>query len=145
MFSQIKSWFENSNAEPDLSIEDAVCIVLLEILLADFQFEKQEMNALYQFLERRFALNDHQLLELIKQWHHFSKENRELARFTEVINSRFTLTDKQQLVSELWQLAHADGQIDGLEEQKIIKIAALLGIELAELGVLRTQVLSNDA
>ena len=48
--------------------------------------------------------------------------------FTEILHKHLDEKEKARIVSLLWQIAYADGQLDKYEDSLVLKISDLLGV-----------------
>lgn len=137
MLAKINQFFqtltEHQVSDKETLTQEMACAVLLcEVMRADHQFDEQEHQALTQLLNERFQLTTNELNELIAQALKQSDESNDLYFYTSLINQQFNIDEKKQLLTMLWSLAKADGNISSIEQHTIRKIADLLHLRHSE-------------
>lgn len=137
MLAKISKFFQelsnnDETAKEALTPEMACAVLLCEVMRADHELDQQEQIKLRELLSVRFNLNENEIEELITQALTNSNESNDLYFYTSLINKRFTINEKQHLVSMLWKLAQADGNISAIESHIIRKIADLLHLRHSE-------------
>ncbi len=137
MLAKISSFFQNLN-EPvgaensAISVEMACTVLLCEVMKADGQLDKEEEITLKRLIYKQFSLNDEEVAELILRATELSEHAIDFHQFTSKINSYYSAQEKTQIVTLLWQLAMADGNVASIEEHIIRRIADLLHLSRAE-------------
>ncbi len=104
----------------------ACAALLLEVSRSDGSHSAEEKAAIWQLLERGFALSERELRCLFDQALEVSEEASDLFAFTSVAKKNLSQDQKVALVQGLWQVAYADGRLDPQEEGIIRKVADLL-------------------
>jgi len=137
MLSKITSFFQNlQNDESvnttELSVEMACTVLLYEVMRADGLVDQQEQDELTQIISGQFSLSSTEVKELINHATQISNDATDFHQFTSTINKNYQVEQKIQIVSLLWQLAIADGEIASIEEHIIRKVADLLHLRHAE-------------
>ncbi len=137
MLAKISSFFQSLN-EPvqvenaTISVEMACTVLLCEVMKADGHLDHEEQNTLTQMISEQFSLTDEEVTELISKATELSEHAIDFHQFTSKINSHYSAQEKTQIVTLLWQLAMADGNIASIEEHIIRRIADLLHLSRAE-------------
>jgi uncharacterized tellurite resistance protein B-like protein len=80
-------------------------------------------------LKNRFGLEEEYVHELIELSHAELKESVSLYEFSGVINERFTIEDKFELLKNLWRLIYTDKTLDKYEDHLIKMIGGMLQME----------------
>ncbi|MDQ6992073.1 MAG: TerB family tellurite resistance protein [Mariprofundus sp.] len=106
----------------------AVAALMTEIMRMDGELAAAEKRQIIMKLQQRFALDDQAVLELVRRAEKISAEALDLHQFTSVVVKGFATQERVHILSELWQVAMADGHVDPYEEQLIRRIAELLGL-----------------
>lgn len=136
MFAKINQFFAQFNEPtplPDaLSLEVACAVLLYEVIRADHHIDDAEKNTLHHLLKSHFALTDQKVEEIFNQAVQTSENSNDLYRYTSMINQQYQIEDKIKLVTMLWQLAQADGELAPIEQHIIRKIADLLHLRHSE-------------
>ncbi len=110
------------------SLNQACSALLIEVAFADKIFEESEIIALKESLKEIYGLEDDVIDELINDAKKTVEESTSLYEYTRVVNDEFEYKDKLELLSSLWKLAFADGNLDKYEEHLIRKISDLIHI-----------------
>lgn len=130
MLDIIKKMFAvDAVAEPVSSerlIQLASAALLVEIALSDNHFDASEMTLIDKLLREEFMLSDEQAQSLINEARQEQDHASSIHQFTTHLNQHCDAVQKRDFVSQLWQLAYADGNIDKYEEYMIRRVADLL-------------------
>lgn len=114
--------------DPPVSIELATAVLLVEAMRADKDLQLEERTAILQILQRRFALDNADVEELLALGERQSRAANDFFAFTSVLNERLPQEDKVHLVEQMWHVAYADGTADAGESHIISKVAGLLHV-----------------
>lgn len=137
MLSKIKQFFSeqlspSDEANSEQAIQLAAAALLIELSRADFQQQPEEQAAIESALKRKFSLDPTQLAELVQLADQEAREATSLYQFTRLINDHYSPEQKFQLVTALWQVAIADGNISKYEDHLIRKVAELIYLPHSE-------------
>ncbi|ASG03664.1 hypothetical protein EAY15_13240 [Vibrio anguillarum] len=137
MFNAITSLFkqlldgedlgQRSNTNPNL----AIACLLREVAGADHQIDTRENDAKFQLVKRLLALDDTETTELLIRAEQSVKQSASLYDFTSQLRE-LSQDTRYELIKAMWQVAHADDEIDPLEEAVIRKAAELLYVDHSE-------------
>ena len=120
---------EENIVEEKISLLDKACAALLiEVAFADKIFNESEISSLKDSLKETYGLEDEIINELIKDAERTVDDSTSLYEYTRLVNDEFTYSDKLELLTRIWKLAFADGNLDKYEEHLIRKISDLLHI-----------------
>ena len=135
MIKKIKDLLSNFSKEQEtieeekISILDKACSALLiEVAFADKIFNDSEITSLKESLRDTYNLDEEIINELIADAESTVDESTSLYEYTRVVNDEFTYADKLELLSRIWKLAFADGNLDKFEDHLIRKISDLVHI-----------------
>ena len=135
MIKRIKDLLSNfSNQEEDVedekisSLDKACSALLIEVAYADKIFDESEIISLKESLKETYDIDDTIIDELISDAKKTVDESTSLYEYTRVVNDEFEYSDKLELLSRIWRLAFADGNLDKYEEHLIRKISDLIHI-----------------
>ena len=135
MIKRIKDLISNfSNQEEDVedekisSLDKACSALLIEVAYADKIFDESEIISLKESLKDTYNLNDDIINELVLDAKKTVDESTSLYEYTRVVNDEFTYSDKLELLSRIWKLAFADGNLDKYEDHIIRKISDLIHV-----------------
>ena len=138
MLSQLSLFFksltissEQQQQEP-LSLELACAVLLSEVMRADGQLSKDEQDKLISIMQDEFTLSTVEISEILVKAIELSENATDFYQFTKKLNQHYSLEQKMQIVSLLWQVAYADGELASIEQHIIRKIADLLHLNHSE-------------
>ena len=139
MIKRIKDLLSNfSNHEEEIkdekisSLDKACSALLIEVAYADKIFDESEINSLKESLKETYNINEEIINELISDAKKTVDESTSLYEYTRVVNDEFNYSDKLELLSRIWKLAFADGNLDKYEDHLIRKISDLIHISHAD-------------
>ncbi|MDN3610292.1 TerB family tellurite resistance protein [Vibrio ostreicida] len=117
----------NQLTDPNLAIACLLC----EVASADHQIDESEIRAKQQLLIRLLDLNETDIESLLSQAESKTDNSASLYDFTSQL--RELSQDKRfELITAMWEVANADGEIDPMEEAVIRKTAELLYVDHSE-------------
>ena len=129
MIKSLLSLFELPDAQSEDDTQHqlrlAAAALLVETARADFTQDASEEAALAELLRRELKLSAADVDELLAGGNHRVDESTSLYEFTRVINDHYTPQQKLQLISAMWVVAYADGNLDKYEEHLIRRVAEL--------------------
>ena len=135
MIKRIKDLLSNfSNQEEVIendkisSLDKACSALLIEVAYADKIFDESEINSLKESLKETYSIDEDIINELISDAKKTVDESTSLYEYTRVVNDEFDYSDKLELLSRIWKLAFADGNLDKYEDHLIRKISDLIHI-----------------
>lgn len=137
LLNTIKQFFSaelalDNSDDPQHSLQLACAALLIELARADFQQDDNEQQAIEGALLQCFDLSDGELSTLIELAEQENREATSLYQFTSLIKDHYTPEQRFELVTMLWQVAVADGNIDKYEEHFIRKVADLIYLPHSE-------------
>jgi len=133
MIKKLKEIWTHASASPastkqhDVAL--AVAALMTEIMRMDGKLDPAEHKQIVRKLEQRFGLGNQEAQQLIDEAGRETDQAQDLHQFTSVVVKSFRTQERIHILSELWQVAMADGYIDPYEEQLIRRIADLLGLD----------------
>lgn len=131
MLAKIKQFFSEQlspgdERSPEQAIQLAAAALMIELSRADFQQQPEEQAAIEAALNSKFTLDAQQMAELIQLAELEAREATSLYQFTRLINDHYSPGQKFKLVTALWEVAFADGDLSKYEDHLIRKIAELI-------------------
>ena len=123
---------DESSVENQLSVEIACAVLLCEVMRADNIFTENEQNELSEILTKQFNLSTQESNTVFEQAFELSENANDFYQFTSKLNQHYSLEDRIKIVTLLWQVAYADGELASIEEHIIRKIADLLHLRHSE-------------
>ncbi|WP_428774327.1 TerB family tellurite resistance protein [Vibrio sp.] len=112
---------------PDL----AIACLLSEVAGADYQIDDTEREVKTSLLAKLTDITTDQAISLLEQAEQTLKHSASLYDFTSQLRALSQET-RFELIKAMWDVAHADGVIDPLEDAVIRKTAELLYVDHSE-------------
>jgi uncharacterized tellurite resistance protein B-like protein len=106
----------------------ASAALLLEVSLADFNIQDEELESIANSLTKRFNFSKTEVENLIEMAKVEQEKNVSIHPFVKIINDSCSVEEKNLLLEDLWRVAYADDKLDKYEEYQLRKIADLLYI-----------------
>jgi len=136
MFNAITSLFKQLIEGEDLSQQQqspdlAIACLLSEVAGADYQIDSKEQDAKLHLVQRLLGLSEAEADQLIKKADEHIKQSASLYDFTSQLRELSQET-RFELIKAMWEIAHADGEIDPLEDAVIRKTSELLYVDHQE-------------
>lgn len=150
MLNKIKDFFsEELNHTDDEQLSANQCqlasaALLIEVATADSDFDAQEVETLKSVLTRTFGLQAAQLEELTALAEAEKEQATSLYQFTQLINDGCSMTDKYRLMTAMWEVAYADGNLDKYEEHLIRRVADLIYVPHSDFIRAKLEARSGD-
>jgi len=118
----------------------ATVVLMVDVARADHTFDESEFDRILELVGRHFDLNTEDTAELVVAAHERSDESVSSYEFTRLLHDNLEEREKARIVSLLWQIAYADGELDKYENSFVLKISDLLHVSRA-----RVMRLKHDA
>ena len=118
--------FQSNKYSP---IENALCILLVDIARADDEFSDNESSLIISLMKKYFNIDDDGVNTLIQNAGEYFKREDSIYEYTVIINQNFSNENKYELLRDLWRLAFADNKMDIYEESMVKKISGLLDVD----------------
>ena len=136
MLSKIKQLFakkeQQSDQEKVAEEHLATAALLIEVMVIDGHMDDQELQSISATLCSILELDKGQVDELISLSKAEVEDATSLYQFTKQINDHYDLEGKLQLLTSMWKVAYADGELDKHEENIIRRVSDLLHIRHSE-------------
>jgi len=123
---------EKSDAEDIDDTRLAAAALLVHASTIDGYVEEAETERLQHVLKDRYALSDEQMHELIVAAERSERDAVDIYSFTSKLKKALSEEDRLQIIEMMWEIAFADGEIHGYEENLIWRTAELMGISSRE-------------
>ena len=107
--------------------------LLLSIANADDNIDDTEVAIIDEIIQDFFDLDKNQTQEVINEARKSLKESTDYFSYGKKLNENFSLSDKIDFISCIFEVAYSDGEYHYLEEHMIKKIANMLHIENKDL------------
>lgn len=128
-FNELVEDFQASTEQQkstELSLEICCAVLLCEVMRADSAFTEEEQGALSMILTNQFDLTAQEVSDILVKAFELSENASDFYQFTSKINQHYSLDERIKIVTLLWKVAYADGELASIEEHIIRKIADLL-------------------
>ncbi|KPL95318.1 TerB family tellurite resistance protein [Vibrio splendidus] len=149
MFNSLTSMFKqliegqdlskNQGASPNVAIASLLC----EVAGADHQVNESERVAKLQLLQRLLGLDEEQAKVLLAQAEPKVEQSVSLYDFTSQLRD-LSQPVRIDLIKAMWEVAHADGEIDPIEDSVIRKTAELLYVDHSDFIKTKLNVLGKS-
>jgi len=129
MLAKIKNWLcisDQSSGIPKHEFNLALGALLVEVMQADQNLHPEEQALAIRVLQNRLALTSQEAEELVRDAKGKVDEAIDLYAFSKAINNQTSSEERIEILTLLWKMALADGEIDRHEEHLIRRIAGLL-------------------
>lgn len=136
MIGALKKLFEAPVQETAEQTEQrlrlAAAALLIETARADFTQGPEEQAAMDSLLCESLKLDATAVRELVESASQRLDNSTSLYEFTRVINDYYSAGQKLDLITAMWRVAYADGNIDKYEEHLIRQVAELTYVPHAD-------------
>lgn len=131
MIKKLLSLIVPKENEPEIASEEAIRLAAISLLVqvakADHSLSDDEESKLIELVNTHFNQSKHlEHDELIKLAKENSDASTSLYEFTSLINESYSMPQKFQLITLMWQMAYSDNKIDAHEEHLIRRVADLI-------------------
>ena len=106
----------------------AVAALLLEAMHVDHVDSPAEQQRVRQLLRERFSLRDEAVDELVDIAEQRFSEALDDWEFAEAVRVGFGIAERQEILTMLWEVAYADGQLLQLEDMLLERLAPQLDL-----------------
>lgn len=104
----------------------ACAALLIEVAVIDNEFDGEELAELKQILASQFNVSNEEVDALVTMAHNECSQATSMYQFTQLVNQHCSFSEKFDLVTGMWRIAFADGDLDKYEEYIIRKVADLI-------------------
>lgn len=127
MLNRILAFFENTTeiAEP-LTVDDAAAVLLIEVMLADYDMDQREKECVVQIITKRMGVTPDVATQCIETAMTRQQESHDLFQFTRIINEQYGEQERYALLVDLWRVAFADDRLDKYEDHRIRRVSDML-------------------
>jgi uncharacterized tellurite resistance protein B-like protein len=136
MIGALKKLFEAPALETEEQTQQrlhlAAAALLIETARADFTQGPQEQAAMDKLLCESLKLDAKAVRELVENASQRLDNSTSLYEFTRVINDYYSAAQKLDLITAMWRVAYADGNLDKYEEHLIRQVAELTYVAHAD-------------
>ncbi len=122
----IKSDDDSNDEDRDATLRLATAVLMVDVARADHVFEDEEFERVLALIREHFELDDQAARDLIESAGDHAEDLVGVHEFTQALHRHLDEDEKARVVSLLWQVAYADGELDKYENSLILKISDLL-------------------
>ena len=117
---------ESAGTDREAALRLATAVLMVDVARADRVFEESEFESMLRLIETHFQLSPEQAATLVNAAGEKADDMVSLFEFTQLLHKHLDEKEKARIVSLLWQVAYADGQLDKYEDALVLKISDLL-------------------
>ena len=125
-------------------VQIACAALLVHCAMADGHKSDVEDAKLRAVLMERYGVSDADVGALIESAEQRVSDAGDLHKFTWVLHQNLDRDGRLEVVRLLWEIGHADANIDHDERAAVNLVASLLDVELADAVALRRRVEGRD-
>ena len=110
----------------ETALRMATAVLMIDVALTDHVFDEAELDRVLRLIEAHFGLGPQASAELTNAATEKAEEMVSLHEFTQLLHQHLSEAEKAEIISLLWQIAYADGELDKYEDALVLKISDLL-------------------
>ena len=115
-----------SSEDREAALRLATAVLMVDVARADHVFDESELQRVLTLTEAHFGLSAQSAVELTNAATEKAEEMVSLHDFIQLLNGHLSDAEKSRIISLLWQIAYADGELDKYENSLVLKISDLL-------------------
>ena len=131
-FGKQKEARVNETEDTPEQINMACAALLLEVAEADYVDDPAETEAILRALESELNLKQAEVSTLLERAKSETEGATDLFPYTHLINQRCAREQKCAILTAMWRVAFADGNLDMYEEHLIRRVTELLHLDHAD-------------
>ena len=135
-----QSFNKKEDKNDDYSFESDLYKLIYEMIIADHEITKEEINLASELVEFYFKVpyqtNEEQFNKLTDQQHF----NTDLSQFSFRLKTSLSYEQRMDVILICWQVLMVDGKEDELEVSTARKLSTLLGLEDKDFILIRNRV-----
>ncbi len=124
---------QTDHQDPQRVATMAVCALFLQMGRIDDRFTTEEMAHVLSILKEKYGLSAETAEAMLEEAEHELEASVDLWQFARVINARYSIEEKEQLIEQLWQIVYVDGKMDQYEHYLMNKLSKLLRLSHKQL------------
>ena len=117
---------ESGSVDREAALRLATAVLMIDVARADHVFEESEFDSMLRLIESHFELSPEHAAALVNAAGEKADDMVSLFEFTQLLHKQLDEREKARIISLLWQVAYADGQLDKYEDALVLKISDLL-------------------
>jgi len=125
--SKLFSQLTNDQPQPQAIATDlALAVLLYEVASADMTIDVTEQSTIGRILAASFEMSELEVTQLLAQAKIEQENSISIQTYTAIIIKNMGQPQRSALIQGMWQVAYADGELDGHEEYIIRKVSDLI-------------------
>ena len=129
IFGKQKEGRANKTEDTPEQINMACAALLLEVAEADYVDDPAETEAILRALESELNLKQAEVSALLARAKRETEGATDLFPYTHLINQRCGREQKCAILTAMWRVAMADGNLDKYEDQLLRRVTNLLRLD----------------
>ena len=117
---------DTDGADRDSALRMATAVLMIDVARADHVFNESEFERVLHLIESHFGLSPDEAAGLFNVASEKADDLVSAYEFTKVLHEHLDESEKATIISLLWQIAYADGELDKYENSLVLKISDLL-------------------
>ena len=114
--------------------------LLLSIANADDNIDDTEIAIIDEIIQDFFDIDENNTKEIINESLENLKKSTDYFSYGKKLNEKFSLSDKIDFISCIFEVAYADGELHYLEHHTIKKIANILNLHRDEIITAKAEI-----
>jgi len=115
-----------TDADREVALRMATAVLMIDVARADHIFDETEFERVLRLIESHFELTPEEAAEIFNAASDQADDLVSAHEFTKVLHEHLDHDEKATIISLLWQIAYADGELDKYEDSLVLKISDLL-------------------
>lgn len=139
---RLREWFSASFTDVDEMPDErlALAALLVEMMRADFEDQSEERETVLRLLASSFELGREEAAALLDEGEQAANRSVSLFEHTRTLDVSLDEQQKFDVIEALWEVAYADGTLDGREDYLAHRLADLLHVRHSDLMRLKEAV-----
>ncbi len=140
MLTTLKNWWHQEEVctlNPDLEL--SVTKLMVGMMTLDGSIDSEEKEEISHLLNVRFGLSDDEAQDLVIQAMDDTRTDLTFTKVVKHIEANYSQQDRINVLSHVWRVALADGEVDFVEERYINRLSGLIGVSADELHQLKQE------
>lgn len=129
---------ENDNRQDEFRL--AAAALLVHAAAIDGRMSEAETARVHDLLKQRFNLSEEETHALLIAAERRERQATDLYGFTSKLKQMMNDGERQELISMMWEIAYADGELDALEDNLVWRAAELLGVPARDRMIMKKRV-----
>ena len=138
MLTTLKNWWHQEEVctqQPELEL--AVTKLMVGMMSMDGQINPEEQQEIEHLLHVRFGFSDEESHDMVIQAMDDSRTDLAFSKIVKQIEANYSMQERTNILSHIWSIALADGDVDFLEERYINRLSGLIGVPSETLQALK--------